>query len=247
MNATEIEGQSVWENCPFAVGLNVLLHVVDMPTFALRMGDYTSRLKPVTPGRGPSGLPDLTRFVNGPIVKLGPWPLGDAFPLRVGCSLAVIPAWEVSGTVPFAGNVSAPVFGGNEGLDCRTLDEIELWAVARSSNSFDEIRAWPWVRHPTGIWAIAEGYTSPASAPGHRFRVPLKGADRVAMQVQYTTGAPTGTGYLAYGRLTAPVVRLGTDDPDTFYKVDEQTIRFGAVEAPDEYQRPERLALRDTP
>jgi hypothetical protein len=142
--------------------------------------------------------------------------------------------------VPFPASTPEPTYGSNEGVDCRTLDVIEVWSVAHQN---DEIRAWPWVRHPTGIWAVAEGYLAPASSRGHRFTVPVRGADRIYIQNTYTTTI-TRPGTIAYGRLTAPVERLAHDDPDTFYDVSELTVRFGAVQAPDEYQRTERLNAR---
>lgn len=233
-NNTEHEGRSVWDNCPFKKGLEVYLHVMDLPGFAMRIGSQKARNKAANPGKGPlvPPLADLELFENQPLIKRGPYP-GTSYPLTVGCNLNIIPAWEASGRILFAASTPAPTDGSNEGVDCRTVPELEIWANA---SNVDEFIAWPWVRHPTGQWAIPGEFTTPSSAGAHRFLVSTLAADRVYIQATFTTSI-TGPGSFAYGRLTAAVQRAGKE---VDYDIEPVFVRFGAVQAPKSYQTSKR-------
>ena len=234
----EPDGQSVWENCPFAVGLDVYLQIVTLPPFAVRMGDYNERQPRANPngvaaaGPGPLSLPGPTKFVNGPVNETGPYP-GTSWPLRVGCNLAVMPAWETSGVVLVPANTPAPTQGSNEGVDVRSLDVVEVWAAVAPGTP-DLFRAIPWVRHPTGIWGVPVEHQVSASAASHRLVVPTRGADRLTVQITFTRPI-TAPGQLAYGRLTSAPRTLPA--PADTYITPKSVIRFGAVEAPHQPRR----------
>jgi hypothetical protein len=228
MSRTEPEGRSVWEGCPFAPGTLVYLYVSDMPEMALRFGDYESRKPRANPGSGPLGLPGPPRWVNGPLDRR---PVFFDVPVQVGCNLAVIPAWDsVFVEMATALDLPAPTYGSNEGVDVRCLDSLEVWAFV-APNEPEEIRAFPWVRHPLGFWGQPSNLLAAPSLPGHHFVVPCKDADRLYCQVQYTTAFTAGGG-VAYGRMTPPPEYLpDTANPQSLrgIEADEQIVRFGAV------------------
>ena len=225
------DGHSVWTGCPFADGTPVYLEVLDLPVAAVRIGDSKGRLKSPPQGPGPLGLPGQKLWTNGPLSR-GPWP-GDATLLRSGCALHLIPAWDhVFAPMATALDHPEPTFGSLEGVDVRGLDFLEVWASV-SPNVVppppESIRAYPWVRHSTGFWSQPQGTFAPPSAPAHHFVVPCRGADRVAMQVEYVGVAFTPGGGVCYGILTPPPENI----PTTSVAGNEINVRFGAVIAPE--------------
>ena len=222
------DGQSVWDGCPYETGTPIYLNVLDLPVVAVRIGDSKGRIPPPLVGSGPLQLPGAKKWANGLIsLNPGPWP-GDATLLRVGCALYVIPAWDAV-QVPMVTGLEhpEPVFGSLSGVDVRGLDHIEVWAsVAPSVVAPNEnIRAYPWVRHSTGIWAQPQGTFAPPSAHHHHFVVPCRGADRVAVQVEYVQPLITPGGLVAYGIMTPPNLNL----PTTSIEAPDLTVRFGAI------------------
>jgi len=235
MNRTEEEGRSVWDNCPFAEGLEIYLHVLDLPRMAVRIGQFKARQPKsnVVTGPSPLDLPGPSKFVNGPLVKTGPWP-GDDWPITKGCNLAVIPAWELSAPVTLSVDRPRPTATSNEGVDCRTLDEVSVFVASLSAVFADAIRVFVWVRHPTGLWTQPEGSTAPASGPSTRILVNTKAADRIYAQVVYTT--PITAPYsIAYGRLTSPAQQFA--GVPSAIELEPLQVRFGAVEAPKVFQQ----------
>lgn len=225
------DGQSIWDGCPYEPGTPVYLAVLDLPVVAVRIGDSKGRVKPPLTGPGPLGLPGAKKWANGPL-SLGPWP-GDATLLRVGCALYVIPAWDAV-QVPMVTGLEhpEPVFGSLSGVDVRGLRSLEVWAsVAPSVVAPNEnIRAYPWVRHPTGFWAQPQGTFAPPSAHHHHFVVPCRGADRVAVQVDYVGPVVTPGGAVAYGIMTPPGLSL----PTTTTEAPDLSVRFSAILAADQ-------------
>ena len=221
MSRTEAEGRSVWDNCPFKTGELVYLYVLDLPEMALRFGDYEARKLRADPGAGPLDLPGPPRWVNGPL-KLGA-PFTDTL-VRVGCNLAVIPAWDrLFTTMQESSDLPAPTFGSDQGVDVRSWSFVEIWAAV-APGAAEELRAFPWLRHPTGFWGLASEFQAPASQSGHHMVVPCAHADRAYCQVTYTTTFSTGGG-VQYGNLTPPPENV----PTTSTTASEQVVRFGAV------------------
>lgn len=227
------DGHSVWTGCPYESGTPIYLEVLELPVVALRIGDSKGRLKSADPGPGPLGRPGAKNWANGPLSH-GPWP-GHATRLRVGCALHVIPAWDhVLAPMVTGLEHPEPTHGSLEGVDVRGLEFLEAWASIAPAAVFPErIRSFPWVRHSTGFWSQPEGTFAPASAPGHHFRVPCRGADRVALQVEYVQPAVTPGGAVCYGILTPPLEKIPTTTKDA----PEIYVRFGAVLAPEQKVR----------
>ena len=157
------DGQSVWNGCPFEDGTPVYLEALEMPQVAVRIGDSKGRLKSPLAGSGPLGAPIGAKMWANGLLFRGPWP-GDATLLRVGCNLQIIPAWDHV-LVPMVTGLEhpEPTFGSTEGVDVRGLDFLEVWACVAPSVVLpnENIRAYPWVRHPTGCWAQPEGTFAP--------------------------------------------------------------------------------------
>lgn len=236
MDAEEHEGKSVWDGCAYLPGTPVYLIVQTLPAMACSIGqkkERTSSLAPILgipPGAGQNGL---FQWVNAAALRTGAWPASE-IALTVGCSLWVQPSWQaqpqslptLSGGVPAP--QPAPVFGSLEGVDVRPmqgrgLERLQVW-TAVTPGSFDLIVPQVWLRHPSGVWSVAEPSGPPSAVSTAVFDVAIRDADRVYLSYDisgFPSGQPVAVGY---GNLTAP--------SQAAIKSEQFVIRFGAVRAP---------------
>jgi hypothetical protein len=202
INVSEPEGRSIWEHCPFATGTQIFLHVLQLPDVAVRWGD------------------DLNNSDIMGELELGPVPpRSDTWPLQVGCSLNVVPAWEAEEPLSVDADSPAPVDGDTSGVSLhrRNLERVYLWAKSLASTP-DEFSAQVWLQDGRGLWSRAPDYGGlPPLITADTWSVDVREAVRIDVQITFD-GAPSGPVVVTHGHLTAPEGR--------------QVVRFGGVICP---------------
>jgi len=204
INVHEPEGRSIWEHCPFATGTQIFLHVLQLPDVAVKWGDELNNAD-----------------IMGEL-ELGPVPpRSDTWPLQVGCSLNVVPAWELEDPVSVDDDMADPVDGDTSGVSLhrRNLEVVHVWAKSTASTP-DRFSAQTWLQDNRGMWSRAPDYGGlPPLVTADTWAVDVRDAIRIYVQLVFQGGGtPSAPALIHYGELTAPTGR--------------QVVRFGGVVCP---------------
>ena len=217
INVREPEGRSIWLHCPFAKGTQIFLHVLQLPDVKVKWGDELNNAD-----------------IMGEL-ELGPVPpRSDAWPLEVGCSLNVVPAWQQEDPDLVAASTDPPVNGDTSGVSLhrRNLDRVYIWAASLASTP-DPFSAQVWLQDGRGLWSRTPDYNGlPPLITAETWGVDIHDARRIYTQIIFD-GVPTEDVSVSYGHLTAPTAR--------------QVVRFGGVVAPLADQLTDIRPTRSTP